>query len=385
MHSRLRALVGLLVLGAASAVQAQTKTVPPPAQSQRAPTPEKHGDTYCFFNRNICSFDSLNVVRVAALLDTVTSLRTAIARGDTSVCRSEAVCKAKNDSLEAELNSLRANTTRPQNTRPDTASSPQKAAGPAGSVGQAGTSSPLSGLPFVSKPLTRPEDKEVLARLVEVGAPINGIQLYAPRDSILVAWKTAFSDLGLETRASLANHIRSLEVISCPKVETNLAWVRVRDKGISLTGWRRTLGIGIHQGELCLWNKEKARIEASLGCGNIIPNLPWGNLPTSPSPNLVSGPQGLQGPVGPAGPMGPQGPQGPPGQDALVAKSGHKVWPWVAGILAAAGGTCFIASQIMDNKPFRCFGNEITSINRNSVENGMNANKRGILIPLRWP
>lgn len=133
--------------------------------------------------------------------------------------------------------------------------------------GQSATTQ-VSGLPFVTAPLSSPEQ---YARLVETGQPQNGIGLYLNPDTLLLGWKAAYPDLGVETRMSLAAHLRSLEVVPCPREVADLAWIRGRR--VILTGWRRDLGGRLHPNEMCLWNKEKRRIEASLACGNIIINL----------------------------------------------------------------------------------------------------------------
>lgn len=126
-----------------------------------------------------------------------------------------------------------------------------------------------TGLPFVTAPMTSGAQ---YAQIIETGQAVGGVRLYVSPDSVLLAWKASFPDLGIETRQSLAAHIRTLKVVDCPNVSTTLAWVR--DGNIRLTGWRRTLGAAPHLGEKCLLNEEKGRYEASLACGNIIPRLP---------------------------------------------------------------------------------------------------------------
>jgi hypothetical protein len=66
---------------------------------------------------------------------------------------------------------------------------------------------------------------------------------------------------------ALSNHIRQLEVATCPQVETRLARVLMPSGTIDLTGWRRLL----RPNERCLFSDNRA--EFSLDCGNITPDL----------------------------------------------------------------------------------------------------------------
>lgn len=135
-----------------------------------------------------------------------------------------------------------------------------------------------AGLPFYDKGI---RSKQLYAWLVENGGSKNGVSLYTSPEEILTAWKTAFPDelRNIVNRQGLAKFIRESQAVSCPVVETNLAYVDKNTRKVVLTGWQRTLGIGDNEGEMCL--ERYGRIYASLLCGNIIPRL-W--IETTPAP-----------------------------------------------------------------------------------------------------
>lgn len=240
-----------------------------------------------------------------------------------------------------------------------------------------------AGLPFVTAPMTSARQ---YALIVETGTAQGGVGLYVNVDTLLLAWKTVFPDLGLETRASLANHIRSLKVVPCPRVATNLAWVS--GQSIRVNGWRRELGDRtLHPNEMCLLNEAKGRYEVSLACGNLIPNLPSGQMAINlePRDSIPAEPQAL-----PAVTPGPRrvGVSRPPLDTVFVPREvpvfmetprrsrntyttsfwRSNLWKWTIAAAVVGAGACYHFSQEWNQKPFVCFvDTDVTNIRINFI------------------